>query len=71
MSIVFAANPQEEMKAFIQMFEFRKGVSTPCPPPHPFLKSSPPFVKIAHSPHPQPYWLIGHPKFSLLTEMKL
>ena len=52
MSIVLASNPQEEMKAFIQMFEFRKGVSTPCPPPHPFLKSSPPFVKIAHPPHP-------------------
>ena len=66
MSIVFAANPQEEMKAFIQMFES----PTPCPPPHPF-KIITPFVKIAHPPHPPPYWLIGHPKLSLLTEMKL
>ena len=44
-----------------------KGVSPPpISKPSPSLLRSPHFLK---SPIPQPDWQIGHPKFSLLTEI--
>ena len=50
------------------MIVVRKGVSTLPFQNHPPITHPPHFLK---SPIPIPYRQIGHPKFSLLTEMQL